>query len=252
MASALLPGAEPFAADGGPHGALVLHGFTGNPHSLKGIARRFADDGWAVECPLLPGHGTTVADMQPTRWSDWSATVEAAYTRLSDRVPGRVVVAGLSMGATLALWLADRHPEIAGLVCINPWASPPGPLRDMLQAAVDQGLDVMPGIGSDIADPGTRETSYTETPLRPLLSLFDAAEELQPVLPSIGCPILLFTSRHDHVIPTVNSDHLADTVGGPVERVWLERSYHVATLDYDKDEIEARALEFGAKVAADG
>jgi carboxylesterase len=110
----------------------------------------------------------------------------------------------------------------------------------------------MPGIGSDIADPDQREEAYTETPLRALLSMFDAAIELQDVLGSINCPILLFTSRQDHVIPPINSDHLAERVGGPVERVWLERSFHVATLDYDRDEIESRAVEFGAKVAADG
>jgi carboxylesterase len=39
-------------------------------------------------------------------------------------------------------------------------------------------------------------------------------------------------------------------VSGPVERVTLERSFHVATLDYDKDEIERRAVEFANKVTA--
>ena len=31
MTAPIIPGAEPFSADGGPQGALVLHGFTGNP-----------------------------------------------------------------------------------------------------------------------------------------------------------------------------------------------------------------------------
>ena len=43
---------------------------------------------------------------------------------------------------------------------------------------------------------------------------------------------------------------LASSVSGPVERVTLERSYHVATLDYDKDDIERRAVEFANKVTA--
>ncbi len=42
------------------------------------------------------------------------------------------------------------------------------------------------------------------------------------------------TSPEDHVVPPTNSDHLAATLGGPVERVTLERSYHVATIDFDK------------------
>ena len=48
----------------------------------------------------------------------------------------------------------------------------------------------------------------------------------------------------------VLEDHLAATVSGPVERVMLERSYHVATIDYDHEDIERRAVEFVRKVTA--
>jgi carboxylesterase len=58
------------------------------------------------------------------------------------------------------------------------------------------------------------------------------------------------TSPQDHVVPPANSDHLASLVAGPVERVTLERSYHVATLDYDKDLIAERAAVFVRKVSA--
>ncbi len=62
--------------------------------------------------------------------------------------------------------------------------------------------------------------------------------------------MLVFTSVQDHVVDPGSSDVLAARVSGPVERVTLERSFHVATLDYDKDEIEARTVEFVAGVAA--
>jgi carboxylesterase len=45
-------------------------------------------------------------------------------------------------------------------------------------------------------------------------------------------------------VPPVSSDVLAAGVSGPVERILLERSLHVATVDYDKDDIERRAVEF--------
>jgi carboxylesterase len=214
-----------------------------------GLARRFATAGWAVECPLLPGHGTDVADMVPTRWSDWSAAAEDAYERLAERVAGRIVVAGLSMGGTLAVWLASRHPEIAGVVGINPLVAPVGQVREIVLAGAEMGQQTMPAIGSDIADPEVTELSYPETPLRCLVSLFDAVDDLQPALADVVCPMLLVTSEQDHVVPPFNSDHLAATVGGPVERMILERSYHVATLDYDKAEIEGRAVDFATKIA---
>lgn len=248
----VIAGAEPFAAAGGPHGVLALHGFTGNPNSMVGIARAAAGAGYAVECPRLPGHGTDVADMLLTTWDDWAAEAEAALTRLRAKLPagGRIVVAGLSMGGALTAYLGTRHPDLAGLVLINALAEGPGELRAIVEDGVADGVDVFPGIGSDIADPDVTESSYAGTPLRPLLTLFDGVEAFQGKLRSITCPVLLLTSEQDHVVPPSNSDHLAASVGGPVERVTLERSFHVATLDYDKDLVIERTMDFAAKVTA--
>ena len=115
----ILPGCEPWSAAGGPHGVLVLHGFTGSPQSVRGLAEAFADAGFTVELPRLPGHGTTVEDMITTGWPDWSAAAEATYEDLAGRTDS-VVVAGLSMGGALTAWLASRLPYIACIVCVNP------------------------------------------------------------------------------------------------------------------------------------
>ena len=249
----LIPGAEPYTSEGGgPHGALVLHGFTGNPGSMKGIARALAAAGFAVECPRLPGHGTTIDDMLTTTWADWSGEAEAALGRVRARLGdgGRVVVAGLSMGGTLTTWLATRHPDLAGIAVVNPAVEPTGPMAELVDAALAEGTEVFPGIGSDIADPDVQESAYEGTPLRPLRTLLTAVDELQASLASITCPVLLLNSPEDHVVPPSNADHLAASVSGPVERVTLERSYHVATLDYDKDLVEERIVEFARKVVA--
>jgi carboxylesterase len=245
----IIPGCEPWSAAGGPHGALVLHGFTGNPQGLRGLAGAFAAAGLAVELPLLPGHGTTVDDMATTSWADWSAAAEAAYTELAARCD-RVVVAGLSMGGSLAAWLASRHAEIAGLVCVNPAMEVPDEMTAAVQEMVDGGIDRIPAIGGDVADPDQREKAYDATPLLPLLSLAAAARELAPEIARIACPVLILTSTQDHVVDPVSSDKLAAGVSGPVERVTLERSYHVATLDYDRELINERAVEFARRVTA--
>jgi len=246
----VLPGAEPFSAPGGPNGALVLHGFTGNPQSMRGLAEAFAGAGFAVELPLLPGHGTAIEDMLDTGWGDWSSAAEAAYQDLCARSE-RVVVAGLSMGGTLTLWLAERHPEIAGIVLVNPAAEPPADsFREMLQGILDSGNPTMPAVGNDIADPDQTELAYDSTPVAPLLSMLEAGDEIAALLGSIECPVLLMNSPQDLVVPPSSSELIAERVSGPRERVTLERSYHVATLDYDKDEIERRAVEFANKVTA--
>ena len=246
----LLEGAEPFSAEGGPAGALVLHGFTGCPQSMRGLAQAFAGAGFAVELPLLPGHGSCVEDMVPTRWEDWSGAAELAYQELASRCD-KVVVAGLSMGGTLTCWLAAHHPEIAGIVAVNPAVEPPAEsFLDVFQGSLDSGLETIPGIGNDVCNPDVKELAYEQTPLAAGLSMFEAITKLSTELGEIRCPVLLFTSPQDHVVPPSNSDFLAEHVGWPVERVTLERSYHVATLDYDKDEIERRSVEFARKVTA--
>jgi carboxylesterase len=211
---------------------------------MRGLAEALAGAGLTVELPLLPGHGTEVADMVPTRWEDWSAAAEAAYAALAARCDS-VVVVGLSMGGTLSVWLAERHPEIAALVLVNPLIEPPdAETVAFIDSLIEGGDELAPGVGSDIAQEGSIESAYAELPLRAARSLFGAAEEISSALSSVTCPILLFSSTQDHVVAPVSGDRLVEGVRGPVERVVLERSFHVATLDYDKDEIERRSVQF--------
>jgi len=247
----VMAGAEPFSAAGGPHGVLVCHGFTGCPQSMRPLAEAFAAAGFAVELPLLPGHGRSVDDMVPTRWKDWSAHLDAAYLDLAGRVD-KVVVAGLSMGGTLAAWLVVQHPEIAGLVTVNGAFDPPAaPFVEMLREMVAQGHDRMPGVGNDVAKDGVTELAYAEAPLEPLLSLIDAGQgELFDRLGEIRCPVLVFSSKNDHVVPPTSADVICTRAGGPVERVDLERSFHVATIDHDAELIATRAVAFAREVTA--
>jgi carboxylesterase len=248
----VLAGAEAWSHQGTRTvGALCIHGFTGNPSSMRGVAEAFAAAGYHVELPRLPGHGTAVSDMIPTRWSDWSNEVAKAYTELSARVD-KVVVAGLSMGGSLTLSTALEQPEVSGIVCINPACQPQAAeMIDMVKGMLAEGTETFPGIGSDIADPEVKESSYSETPLAPLVSMVE--DGIAPMVPRYaGCrvPMLLITSRNDHVVDPATSDQLAEQWGGTVERILLDRSYHVATQDFDKELIFEAAVTFADKVTA--
>jgi carboxylesterase len=105
-------------------------------------------------------------------------------------------------------------------------------------------------IGGDIADPDADEASYDETPLRPLLTMIMAGEDVRAGLPEIQVPTLIITSRQDHVVSPDDSDILAAEISGRVERIWLEKSFHVATLDYDRGEVEHRTVDFARRVTA--
>jgi len=250
-AAAILPGAEPWSAEGrNGHGALVLHGFTGNPSSMRSLAEELHEAGFSIELPLLPGHGTKVEDMIETGWADWSNAAEDAYATLAARVD-KVVIVGLSMGGALACWLASRHPEASGLAVINPVVEVPADsFLELLEGILDSGIETTPPIGSDIALPGGVENAYDAVPVRPAISMYAGVRELNERLSDIRCPTLIITSRQDHVVPPTSSEILAAGVGGPMEHVWLDKSFHVATLDYEADEIEARFVAFANEVTA--
>jgi carboxylesterase len=246
----VLPGCEPWSSPGGgPHGALVLHGFTGSPVSMRPLAEVLADAGFAVELPRLPGHGTDTEDMVETGWDDWLTEAERALESLQARTTGgKVVVVGLSMGGALTAALAQGHPELAGIVLINTPVAAPAELATAMEEMLAGGVEVLDSIGGDIADPDADEASYDETPLRPLLTMLMAGQDVRARLSEIQVPTLIITSRQDHVVNPDDSDILAAEIGGPVERLWLEKSFHVATLDYDRAEVESATLAFAQRV----
>jgi len=139
-----------------------VHSFTGNPSSVRTLAQAFAGAGFHVELPRLPGDRTTVEDMATTGWGDWSAATEDAYQRLAGRARA-VVVAGLSMGAALTLWIALRHREVAGIVCINPATQPwPCDVRGALDQVLPRAWRCCPPLAATLPIPTPRKTPTTE------------------------------------------------------------------------------------------
>lgn len=217
---------------------------------MRPLAESIADAGFAVSLPLLPGHGTSPEDLAERTYADFATAVRMAYEELSSRCTA-VVVVGLSMGGTLALQLATTGVALAGVVVINPFAEPPAPaFPALLEGALQSGSYYIPSIGSDVAMSGTESSGYDRTPIAPMLSLVNSLTDLAPRLGSISTPVLLFSSRIDHVVPPSHGDYLAAHLSAPLKRVMLERSFHVATLDFDADLIEQVTIGFMKKVVA--
>lgn len=216
-----MPGCESLShAAGSSTGVIVLHGLTGSPWSVCGVADAMIAAGHDVELPRLPGHGTRMSDILATGWTDWTGEVERVHRALRERTE-RVVVIGQSMGATLALWVGLEYPDVAGLVCINPVTR----ARDaatmaMIDEFIDDGLEVVPGEGSDIADPDSSDIGYDGTPIRPLRSLLvDGIGSMSGRFGELRMPLQLVTSRQDHVVEPADSEYLAATYGGPVDHI---------------------------------
>lgn len=246
-------GIDPIWADGcaGPlagAGVLVCHGFTGSPASVRDWSQHLAAQGAAVACPLLPGHGSTWQQMSLTTHEDWYSVLPPALDWLADR--SRVlVVAGLSMGGALALRLAQRE-QVAGVVLVNPSIGSNSPTYRFARP-LSKVLPAVKGVGSDIRAETADEPAYPLAPLAAVASMRDLWQQVVDDLDRVRVPVLLFTSRVDHVV---------DGYSGLVLRArlprlthhWLEDSYHVATMDHDADFINRDTASFVATLLRGG
>lgn len=240
----VLPGAEPFAADGGPVGVVLSHGFTGTPQSLRPWAEHLAAAGYTVRLPRLPGHGTTWQEANMTRWPDWYAAISRAYDELAARCE-TVFAAGLSMGGTLVTRLAEEKRDgIAGLILVNPSY---GTTRLDAKFAPFIGWLVKsrPGIASNIKKANTVELAYDRTPVQAFASLQQLWQVVLADLDRVRAPILLYRSREDHVVEPLSAQLLHQgATATTVREIMLEDSYHVATLDNDAPGIFDGSVEF--------
>jgi carboxylesterase len=240
----LLPGAEPFEHTGGPVGVLLCHVFTGSPQTLRAWADYLAAQGLSVSLPRLPGHGTRWQDLARTGGDDWYAEVDAAFGTLAARCE-QTFVFGLSMGACLALRLAETHQgAVRGLVLVNPSLAPDTRLF-LLAPVLKYALRSLPGIASDIKKPGSTETGYNRVPVRAAATLPKLWSTTVKDLSRVTQPVLVYRSLVDHVVgPASMRALLAGLPGGQVTVRELSDSYHVATLDNDAQTIFEGSSKF--------
>ena len=235
----------------GRTGVLVSHGYSGSPRAVQEWALSLADAGYTVALPLLDGHGLTPEAMESSRWTDWTEDVEGAYTWLRERTD-EVFTSGLSMGGALALWLAERHPEIAGVITVN--ASVRDPRELLIRFLGRMGLPPwVKAIGNDIMMPGVDEKAYDRVPTRSALQLVRLQSIVRKNLHLVCCPALLFSSVTDHLVPPANQQEIFEGISSKSKAlVKLKNSHHVATMDGDRELIFAKTIEFVAAHSSRG
>jgi len=242
--SDILAGAEEFSFEGGPVGALLIHGFTGSPQGLRGLGEYLAERGIAVEGIRLPGHGTTWQDLNTRRSSEWVAAVEEGYTKLAQG-RDKIFLVSLSFGSALALDFAARNPErVAGVVTLAGMVLVKDPRR-FLSGVIARLTPSIAGVGNDIADPGGREIAYERLPTAAGHQMLRFIKTARRTLPQVSCPLLVMHSHNDHTVHPDNAHEIHDRVASiDKELVWVDDSYHVLTLDLDRQRVYESTYEF--------
>jgi len=225
---------------------------------MRGLGACLHAAGHTVAGPLTAGHGTTPTDLASTTWHDWIDSARRSLTELQSH-SDTVVVIGLSMGSLMALALAREQPEcVHGVVAL----STPLVLHDrrleryaaLLRMAVPllpTRWQFLPKGGRDIADPAARAASpaYDTMPLRSLISLVDLQRHVRSVLPEVQQPVLVMHARDDHTCPLDNVSLLRARLPSPPAVEVLDRSFHVVTVDHDRERVAERVAAFVASVA---
>ena len=243
----IIEGAEGYALGGGPVGALFCHGFTSSPQNMRLLGDHLAERGIAVRAPLLPGHGTTWQDLNSRTADDWFDTVETTFHEMGVE-HDEVFLVALSFGAALALDLAARYPDrIAGIVTLAGFVATKDPRR-FLSPVIRRLVKSLPGAGNDIANPELREIVYDRLPTSAAYFLLKQLKRARLGLPAVTAPILVMHGRGDHTVLPFNAEVIYNSVGSTdKELVWLDRSYHVITLDHDRAEVFDRTHRFIAE-----
>jgi carboxylesterase len=237
----------------------LCHGFTGSTKAMGGWARHLEAAGFRVFVPRLPGHGTTWQECNQTEWTDWYACVDEAFAALQAQCQ-QVFLAGLSMGGALCLRLAEQHgSDVSGLTLVNPAINLSEPRRwvYLLRALPVLGLVIpsLAGPANDIAMPDQDESGYERWPLRAMHSQTLLWADVRRNLHRVEQPLLVYRSIHDHLLDPSSVQLIKAGVRSSDQTyVELQRSYHVATLDYDADDIFDGSVAFFRRLTkeADG
>ncbi len=232
---------------------LLLHGFTGNPAEMDGLANFLRRQGCAVAVPTLPGHATQPEDLRDIPYQEWIDTSERALRELEQR-HAVVFVIGQSMGGTLALHLAAHH-RFQGVVTLA------AALRLPLYLEIASYV-IAPFVpirykpnGSDVRDDNGKALlqNYDRYPMSALRQLMRMLRKVRNELPAVTMPVLAIHAPEDHVVPFDNLALLMSLVkSGAAEQMVVENSYHVLTVDYDREIIFARIWEFIGRHAQTG
>ncbi len=231
----------------GDVGALVLHGFSGSPTEIRGLAEHIAARGVAVHAPLLPGHGLHHSDLERSVRADWLNAARTALVELRRRHQ-KVIVIGQSMGGLLALSLAAEHADLTAVIALAPALAVShlaqfSRISALLPRYIPKFEERMP----DLVDPAQLQQvwSYSHTPLRAVREVLALAREVHRSLPRVCAPLLVVQGARDRTVRPVSSHRVMARAGSVTkELMWLTGSGHIVAVDADREQVWQKVGDF--------
>lgn len=246
------PSAEAFEMKGGPEAVLLVHGFTGTPAEMRPLAEILhAQLGWQMEGILLPGHGTTIANLAKTPRKAWYEAAESAALSLRKRFD-RVHLVGLSMGSLVVTEVLRRHPKDFASIAL---LAPASYLRSFFQRLANDVVRWTPL--AYILPPLHKQEKlhpdhivYDHYPPMAVREFAKVCEEARNLSTIDAPPTFISYSEADEVVHPKGAMMLAKKLKDSLQRiVRLERSIHVLTLGCEKERLFDEMLKFYREVS---
>jgi esterase/lipase/1-acyl-sn-glycerol-3-phosphate acyltransferase len=199
-------------------GILLSHGYMAAPLEVKNLALYLGKMGFWVYVPRLKGHGTSPDDLAIRAYEDWVASIDRGYAVISS-ICRNVVVGGFSTGAGLALDLAARINEVAGVFAVaapltlKDFSSKFAPAVDIWNRIMDRAYKDGPKKEFVENKPENPHINYLRNPISGVKEIERLMDDLEAKLPDLLMPTLIVQSRRDPVVDPKGSRKIFEKIG---------------------------------------
>jgi carboxylesterase len=246
----------PFDLGQGEEAVLLIHGFTGTPYEMRYLGEQLASRGYRVKGVRLTGHGLDPLAFEKATADDWVRDCREAFDSLSGA--RRVFVAGLSMGALLAVLLAVERPErVSGIALLAPayrfhntiklflWLCRPAWVRRLVRFVPKGGTAVFD------AEERRKTPNLGRVPTLSGVQFAEIIARSEAALPRVHVPALVVYSALDPTVAPRAARLVEQRIGSrPVRTLRLTRSFHLITIDRERDRVVAEVDSFFRGIAA--
>lgn len=227
---------------------LLVHGWSTTPYEVRRLGAYLNENGYTACGPMLSGHGTVPKDLEGMSWQVWFEDVEKAYLELK-KTHSHVYIAGTSIGASLAILLAEKHGDISGLVLMAT------PYKLRMEKIVELAVKIFgkffqyrkkfypPTFGKSTAI--TRLISYQSYPLSSVLQAAEVVRAARKNLEKIIQPCLLLQSSSDHIVSRGSMEDLYAKISSKKKnKIYIKRAYHTFISDIKNEHVFENILNF--------
>jgi len=269
------PGKYNFLLEGSSDkAALLIHGITGTPSEMRYLARKLHKVGFTVMCNTLPRHCSTLGELKKVKWQEIVAACREDLASLKKRF-SKIYLCGLSMGALVAVHLAYEDADsVRGIIALAPtmfydgWAISKAKILMNISWHIPwirMSVNIRETWPYGLKDEYMREHMHRfyknakadqfdnkvllfGSPFFPMACLYEHSRFVKVVkkeMPFVKAPALILHAREDDMVSIKNAEYLLKRISShPKSLVVLDNSYHMITIDNDKDKVVEEVAKF--------